>query len=111
MACKFSAPLTVIFLVFTATICLSNAGKIGVYWGQNGNEGSLIDSTCATGYYEIVNIAFLATFGNGQTPLINLAGHCVPTNNGCAYLSSEIKACQSQGIEVLLSIGGGAGSY
>ncbi|GMN28409.1 hypothetical protein TIFTF001_041170 [Ficus carica] len=73
MACKFSSPLTLIFLVFTATISLSNAGTI--------------------------------------TPLINLAGHCDPTNNGCAFLTSDIKACHSQGIKVLLSIGGGAGSY
>ncbi|GMN42998.1 hypothetical protein TIFTF001_012205 [Ficus carica] len=60
---------------------LSDAGTITVYWGQN-------DPT-----------------------LINLAGHCDPTTNGCTGLSSDIKACQSQGIKVLLSIGGGAGSY
>ena len=86
------------------------SGMIIVYWGQNGNEGSLAQ-TCATGNYGIVNIAFLTTFGNGQTPLINLPGHCDPTTNGCTGLSSDIKACQSKGIKVMLSIGGGAGSY
>lgn len=81
-----------------------------VYWGQNGNEGSLAD-TCATGNYGVVNIAFLNTFGSGQTPSLNLAGHCDPTTNGCSRLSNDVKACQSKGIKVMLSIGGGGGSY
>ncbi|CAK7348799.1 unnamed protein product [Dovyalis caffra] len=50
----------------------SDAGGIAVYWGQNGNEGTLAD-TCATGNYEYVNLAFLTSFGNCQTPMINLA--------------------------------------
>ncbi|KAL0346638.1 UNVERIFIED_CONTAM: putative pectinesterase 53 [Sesamum calycinum] len=86
------------------------AGKISIYWGQNGNEGTLAD-TCATGNYGFVNLAFLATFGNGQTPMINLAGHCDPTVNGCTTLSSDIKSCQAKGIKIMLSIGGAAGSY
>ncbi|KAK8639689.1 hypothetical protein V6N13_138060 [Hibiscus sabdariffa] len=87
-----------------------DAGGIAVYWGQNGNEGTLAE-TCATGNYDFVNIAFLPTFGNGQTPMINLAGHCDPYSNGCTGLSSDIKSCQAKGIKVMLSIGGGAGSY
>jgi chitinase len=67
---------------------------------------------CNSGNYQFVNIAFLSTFGNGQTPQLNLAGHCDPnTNNGCSGLSTEIKACQGKGIKVLLSLGGGAGTY
>ncbi|XP_059650972.1 hevamine-A-like [Cornus florida] len=87
-----------------------NAGGIAIYWGQNGNEGTLAE-TCATGNYDFVNLAFLATFGNGQTPVINLAGHCDPSSNGCIGLSSDIKSCQAEGVKVILSIGGGAGSY
>jgi len=100
-------------LLIVLMITGSQAGVITVYWGQNGvggqneNEGSLAD-TCATGNYGIVNIAFLSTFGNGQTPSINLAGHCI---NGCTGLSNDIKACQNQGIKVMLSIGGAAGTY
>ncbi|KAK8476410.1 hypothetical protein V6N13_077356 [Hibiscus sabdariffa] len=86
------------------------AGGIAIYWGQNGNEGNLT-ATCATGRYAYVNIAFLNQFGNGSTPGINLAGHCNPTSNGCAFFSSQIKSCQRLGIKVMLSIGGGAGSY
>ncbi|XP_021890539.1 hevamine-A-like [Carica papaya] len=88
----------------------SHAGGIAIYWGQNGNEGTLAE-TCATGNYQYVNLAFLATFGNGQKPMINLAGHCDPYSNGCTKLSSEIESCQKQGVKVLLSLGGAAGSY
>ncbi|KAF3432894.1 hypothetical protein FNV43_RR23996 [Rhamnella rubrinervis] len=87
----------------------SRAGGIAIYWGQDVNEGTLAD-TCNTGNYQIVNIAFLTTFGNGQPPVLNLAGHCDQTSNTCTRFSSDIKACQEQGIKVLLSIGGDRGS-
>ncbi|XVE50272.1 hypothetical protein DITRI_Ditri01bG0148900 [Diplodiscus trichospermus] len=75
------------------------AGSIAIYWGQNGNEGTLAE-TCVTGNYDFMNLAFLPTFGNGQTPMINLAGHCDPYGNGCGSLSSDIKSCQAKGIKV-----------
>ncbi|KAL7238997.1 hypothetical protein ACSBR2_004986 [Camellia fascicularis] len=102
---KIILPLVMLLLVVG-----SNAGGIAIYWGQNGNEGTLAE-TCATGNYEFVILAFLATFGNGRTPMINLAGHCDPYSKGCTGVSSDIKSCQSKGIKVILSIGGGAGSY
>ncbi|KAK4480718.1 hypothetical protein RD792_013800 [Penstemon davidsonii] len=83
---------------------------IAVYWGQNGGEGTLAD-TCATGNYRFVNIGFLTTFGNGQTPVLNLAGHCDPPSGTCTSQSNDIRACQSRGIRVLLSLGGATGSY
>ncbi|KAJ0052112.1 hypothetical protein Pint_00520 [Pistacia integerrima] len=110
MAHQYLNTIALLCLMLAAFISGSNAGVISVYWGQNGNEGSLADA-CATGNYGIVNIAFLSTFGNGQTPSLNLAGHCDPASNGCTGLSSDIKACQNQGIKVMLSIGGGSGSY
>ncbi|OAY48394.1 acidic endochitinase [Manihot esculenta] len=107
MAYRFSLLLSLLVL----TLCKPSTGAgIAIYWGQNGNEGTLAE-TCASGNYQYVNIAFLSTFGNGQTPVLNLAGHCNPSSNGCTGLSSDIAACQGQGIKVLLSLGGGAGSY
>ncbi|XP_047339276.1 acidic endochitinase-like [Impatiens glandulifera] len=100
--------ITLLSLIILVIGC--NAGGIAIYWGQNGYEGTLSE-TCATGNYDFVNIAFLATFGNGQAPTINLAGHCNPSINECTKLSPEIKSCQAKGIKVILSIGGGAGSY
>ncbi|KAK9280193.1 hypothetical protein L1049_013880 [Liquidambar formosana] len=105
-----SAPLALLCLVLTFMIIDSHAGVISVYWGQNVNEGSLADA-CNSGNYAIVNIAFLSVFGNNQAPTINLAGHCDPSSNGCTGLSNDIRACQGQGIKVMLSIGGASGSY
>ncbi|XP_038718590.1 hevamine-A-like [Tripterygium wilfordii] len=111
MAVKLAvSSLLVVVLVVVIQFIGSDAGGIAIYWGQNGNEGTLAE-TCSTRNYEYAIIAFLPTFGNGQTPMLNLAGHCDPYNNGCTGLSSDIKSCQAKGIKVLLSIGGGAGSY
>ncbi|KAE8664044.1 Acidic endochitinase [Hibiscus syriacus] len=110
MTSNLVSPLFFLTLV-SALIGASHAAGIAIYWGQNGNEGTLA-ATCATGRYTYVNIAFLNQFGNGGTPGLNLAGHCNPASNGCASLvGSGIKSCQSRGIRVMLSLGGGAGSY
>ncbi|KAG7994601.1 hypothetical protein I3843_01G065900 [Carya illinoinensis] len=110
MARKLQTPLALFSLLMVILFTGSKAGMISVYWGQNGNEGSLADA-CATGNYGIVNIGFLVTFGNGQIPQMNLAGHCDPSTNGCTGLSNDIRACQNQGIKVMLSIGGGGSNY
>jgi len=110
MAAHKQSSFLLLSLLIISLCKSSQAAGIAIYWGQNSNEGSLAD-TCATGNYQYVNIAFLSTFGNGQTAVLNLAGHCNPSANTCTRFSSEIKACQGRGIKVLLSIGGGAGSY
>ncbi|ONI25459.1 hypothetical protein PRUPE_2G304600 [Prunus persica] len=111
MASKPTMSLALLSLVVVLVLAVgANAGGIAIYWGQNGNEGTLAE-TCASGNYQFVNIAFLSSFGNGQTPVINLAGHCDPSTNECTKLSPQIKSCQAKGIKVILSIGGGAGSY
>ncbi|GMP70416.1 hypothetical protein CsSME_00029275 [Camellia sinensis var. sinensis] len=102
--------LPLLLLLLSAAIAAADQGGIAIYWGQNGNEGTLTE-TCATGKFSYVNIAFLNKFGNGQTPEINLAGHCNPAANGCAGVSAGIRYCQKNNIKVMLSIGGGDGSY
>ncbi|KAF9687870.1 hypothetical protein SADUNF_Sadunf02G0138200 [Salix dunnii] len=110
MALHSAIKFSVFALVLLMLAIDSDVGGIAIYWGQNGNEGTLVE-TSATGNYEFVNLAFLSTFGNGQTPMINLAGHCDPYSNGCTGSSSEIKSCQAKGVQVMLFIGGAAGSY
>nr|KJB61884.1 hypothetical protein B456_009G389700 [Gossypium raimondii] len=110
MAIKSAILLAFATSVILVLVTSIDAGDIAIYWGQNSDEGTLAE-TCATRNYDFVNLAFLPTFGNGQTPMINLAGHCDPYSNGCTNLSSDIKSCQAQGIKVILSLGGGAGSY
>ena len=102
----------ILLLILFSFVPKSDArGEIAVYWGQDEQEGTLT-KTCNTRKYAYVNIAFLSAFGNGQTPKINLAGHCDPNSaKGCRRVSNGIKNCQGQGIKVMLSIGGGDGSY
>ncbi|OIT20253.1 PREDICTED: hevamine-A [Nicotiana attenuata] len=107
MATKHQFLSSVLFLALVQT---SIAGGISIYWGQNGNEATL-NETCASGRYSYVNLAFLNKFGNGQTPEINLAGHCNPAVNGCTIIGPQIKHCQKLGVKVMLSIGGGVGNY
>ncbi|XP_078152753.1 hevamine-A-like [Carex rostrata] len=103
--------LLIIPLLLSLLTASAQAGSIAVYWGQNGNERTLAE-TCATGNYRYVMLAFLTTFGNGQTPVLNLAGHCNPSAGTCTRLTSDIQSCQSMGMKVILSLGGASrGSY
>nr|WCF55762.1 chitinase [Gastrodia elata] len=88
----------------------SHAGEIAIYWGQDGNEGTLQEA-CETGNYGIVIISFLSTFGRGQDPKLNLAGHCDTTYGTCTSLSEGIRHCQSKSIKVFLSLGGDSSTY
>ncbi|ONK73223.1 uncharacterized protein A4U43_C04F28630 [Asparagus officinalis] len=106
MANKF----LIIISVLLSSFYNSNSVGIAIYWGQNGFEGTL-NSTCSTGNYAFINIAFLIQFGEKRTPILNLAGHCDPSSNGCVHLGYDINFCQSNGVKVLLSIGGGVGNY
>lgn len=99
-----------LFIIFTAMSGSSYSGSISIYWGQNAKEGTLAD-TCSTGRFAYVNIAFLAVFGNNLVPALNLDNHCDPSTNGCTGLADDIRSCQSKGVKVLLSIGGGDGFY
>ncbi|KAJ6411094.1 hypothetical protein OIU84_007782 [Salix udensis] len=110
MACQSKA-LTLLLSILLVSFCKPSSGAgIAIYWGQDGGEGSLAD-TCNTRNFQFVNVAFLSTFGNGQTPELNLAGHCSPSAGTCTGLSNDIISCQNLGIKVLLSIGGAGGSY
>lgn len=86
----------------------SAASKMATYWGQNDDEGSLLD-VCNTHFYDIINIAFLSQFGGGKPLKLSLGAHC--PNNDCPLLSSDITACKAMNIKILLSIGGPGDSY
>ena len=102
--------LLLVLTIFPFTIKASSSGGIAVYWGQNVTEGNLT-STCDTGNYEIVLLAFLSVFGEGRVPSLNFAGHCGGDGSPCTKLEPEIKHCQQKGFKILLSIGGGYGPY
>ncbi|KAK9994654.1 hypothetical protein SO802_024357 [Lithocarpus litseifolius] len=91
-------PLVFSLLFLMTLIKTSHAGSIATYWALNVSEGNL-STTCGTGIYAYVNLAFLNVFGNGQTPDINLNGHCNQAFNGCTFLSEDIKFCQKYGVK------------
>lgn len=97
-------------VLVVALLATCHAGDIAVYWGQNNGEATLSD-TCASGNYKFVIIGFVFEFGQGKTPKLDLSGHCDPASGGCTGVSKDIRSCQRRGIKVLLSIGGGVGSY
>ncbi|TKY66409.1 Acidic endochitinase [Spatholobus suberectus] len=109
MASKRQALVIFLLSLFTFSSSHPDNGGIAVCWGQDNGDGELT-TTCDSGKYAIVLLAFLNTFGAGRTPAWNFAGHC---HNGalkkCTELESEIKYCQAKGIKVLLSIGGAPG--
>ncbi|KAG0529476.1 hypothetical protein BDA96_05G101500 [Sorghum bicolor] len=94
--------------------CLAAAGppvrakqtnKVTVFWGRNKDEGSLREA-CDTGLYTTVIIAFYSVFGHGRYWRgDDLSGHSL------RGVGADIKHCQSRGILVLLSIGGGGHGY
>ncbi|KAJ1282416.1 hypothetical protein BS78_03G050100 [Paspalum vaginatum] len=110
MACVCRALCIYLILAHATAASSAAVNNISVYWGQNADEGSL-EKACGTGRYAMVIMAFLSVFGSGQTPALNFAGHCDPSAGGCAGLRDHIIACQSMGVKVLLSLGGGRGSY
>ncbi|KAK4436254.1 Hevamine-A [Sesamum alatum] len=99
-----------ILIAFSPLRSSSQDCGISIYWGQNGFEGTLLQA-CQSGLYKFVNIAFLNNFGCGTTPSMDLAGHCTPSSGNCRGLISEIQACQSLGIKVLIALGGANGRY
>ncbi|OEL18307.1 Acidic endochitinase [Dichanthelium oligosanthes] len=110
MAGRALTPFLLTATILAALLATCHAGGIAVYWGQNDGEASLSE-TCASGNYKFVILAFVYKFGKGQTPQLDLASHCDPSSGGCKGLSKDIHSCQRRGIKVLLSIGGGDGSY
>ena len=111
MACKLRWSPFLPILLLAGIAGISHAGNIAVYWGQgDASEGTLADA-CNSGLYAYVMVSFLSTFGNGQTPALNLAGHCDPLSGNCNVFSSDITTCQSNGVKVLLSLGGASSTY
>jgi chitinase len=91
-----------------------------VYWGQNGGnaneyEDEELSSYCgADSGIDIIILAFLFKFGNGNTiPSGAFGRECWVNDNGegvnCAGLIEGIQTCKAAGVKILVSIGGAGG--
>jgi len=107
--------------------------KLVMYWGcdnplnagHSGFKDQPLDQFCDRGTYDIVQLAFLDSFVDGRTnqPHMHLhKHHCNTTFKStdpdpdvglihCPYVANQIKHCQSKGVRVGVSLGGGVGNY
>ncbi|TKY66396.1 Acidic endochitinase [Spatholobus suberectus] len=94
MASKRQALVIFLLSLFTFSSSHPDNGGIAVYWGQDNGDGELT-TTCDSGKYAIVLLAFLNTFGADRTPTWNFAGHCdngalkKPKASKCFFPSEE----------------------
>ncbi|KAI0409696.1 putative endochitinase CHI2 [Xylaria palmicola] len=91
-----------------------------VYWGQNG--GGTIENNDLSAYctkeagIDILVLSFLYQWGNGNTiPAGTIGQSCFISSSGegqnCDAVASAITKCQSNGVSIILSLGGASGAY
>ncbi|KAH8651279.1 chitinase [Xylariales sp. PMI_506] len=96
---------------FSAT----SSSNLAVYWGQNSanteTSQQRLSYYCNTGEIDIINVAFLTGMTTLSTNFANAGNNCTTfagTNIlSCPQIEEDIIYCQSLGITVLMSIGGG----
>lgn len=90
-------------------------GQSVVYWGQNDNEKGLGTYCAANQGIDIIVLAFLYKFGNGNTPQGNFGTECTVTSSGagqnCGSLKADIDTCKKAGKKIFISIGGASTDY
>ncbi|PFH47073.1 carbohydrate-binding module family 5 protein [Amanita thiersii Skay4041] len=108
---------------------ISRSDNLAVYWGQNsygathgGDQGGWqksLSSYCQDDVINTIPLAFLHVFfSTGGLPEINFSNTCssetgvFPGTNlaNCQSMAADIKACQSKGKIITLSLGGATGA-
>ncbi|CAG8009620.1 unnamed protein product [Penicillium olsonii] len=94
----------------------ANGAQNVAYWGQDGHVRDLSTYCTPSSGIDIVVLSFLYEFGNGKTIASGTIGtQCYISPDGapqnCQGLASAIETCKSNGIKVILSLGGASGSY
>ncbi|POR30998.1 Endochitinase 2 [Tolypocladium paradoxum] len=99
---------------------VANGGQNVVYWGQNGGnvvENNDLASYCTSASgIDVIVLAFLYEYGNGVSIASGTIGQsCSISTSGegqqCADLATAIDTCKSNGVKVILSLGGAVGAY
>ncbi|OAA36837.1 class III chitinase ChiA2 [Metarhizium rileyi] len=91
-----------------------------VYWGQNG--GGIVENNDLATYctkeagIDVLVLSFLYQYGNGKTMASGTIGQsCFIASSGeaqnCDDLASAIDTCKTNGVKIILSLGGAVGSY
>lgn len=98
----------------------AGGGQNVVYWGQNG--GGVVENNDLSTYctkesgIDIVVLSFLYQYGNGnKIPSGTIGQSCFIATSGegqqCDDLAKAIDTCKSNGVKVVLSLGGASGAY
>ncbi|RDW91770.1 endochitinase 2 [Coleophoma crateriformis] len=91
-----------------------------VYWGQNGGgtiENNDLSTYCTSqSGIDIIVLAFLYEFGNGNTIASGTIGQsCYISPAGepqqCDALATAIETCKANGVKVMISLGGAASAW
>lgn len=91
-----------------------------VYWGQNG--GGVVENNDLATYctkesgIDVIVLAFLYQYGNGvKIPAGTIGQSCSISTTGepqnCEALTSAIETCKTNGVKVIMSLGGASGAY
>ncbi|KAF8632283.1 hypothetical protein AX15_002019 [Amanita polypyramis BW_CC] len=130
VSCAASA-LVITFCMLPKALAYDNFANsnLVLYWGQNSYGAANPTDTarwqknlgtyCQDDAIDVVPLAFLnAFFSTGDEPEINFANICnsltgvFPGTNlaNCRFMASDIKACQTKGKIVTISLGGASGA-
>jgi chitinase len=91
-----------------------------VYWGQNGGgtiENNDLSTYCTSSSgIDVLVLAFLYEYGNGNNIASGTIGQsCYISPAGepqqCDALAQAIETCKSNGVKIILSLGGAVGAY
>ncbi|KAF8350209.1 chitinase [Amanita rubescens] len=104
-------------LITAATFVANRTYNLAAYWGQDSvGHQKRLSYYCQDDSIDIIPLAFLPVFfDKGGYPLINFANVCSDWGSNafagtnlanCAFLSEDIRGCQSKGKIVTLSLGG-----
>ncbi|KAH8691837.1 glycoside hydrolase superfamily [Talaromyces proteolyticus] len=111
--------ITLLFIISigSATLHLRTSNTHNAaYWGQSTSENEDLSQYCTKDAgIDIILLAFLNSWGNGLTIPSGQIGNCVISAQGdpqgCDNLANAIRSCQSNGVRVILSLGGATGTY
>jgi chitinase len=120
-----SLPYLTLFLLSLALAAFhpDSSSNIAIYWGQNSAGGvggphqERLSTYCTSPDIDIILISFLTAMnGADGQPQLNFANHGSSTGDSrcdgsttpwtCPEIEADIKACQSKGKTVMLSLGG-----
>lgn len=93
-----------------------NGAQNVAYWGQDSHVIDLINYCNPSSGLDIIVLAFLYQYGNGNTIASGALGNqCYIAPDGtpqnCQSLASAIETCKSNGIKIIISLGGASGAY